>query len=298
MKRNIFSVTIAGLLISFSALKGQAQDKYNQAILWKVWKTDSLKPSYILGSCHILDTSRIFFPIDSLRMLVDQVRNICIEVEGATNDASVRKFIVHVYAGDTAPSLKTALGKQYYRQLKKLLKRQGARIPGFILKKINPLFLYYHISIQDLVQGKSGNLFSMDLYYELYAKSRAYTVHSVETVDEQIKMLYPPEIGYDSAIVMLKEEIDSVQHGRPSQIFSYYVSQHIPWDSTDWDTSHQDLLSMRNIKMANKVDTMMDIMPVFVIFGAAHLPFEGGVLDLLVKKGYTVVPMKISMRWK
>ncbi|MGK6351612.1 TraB/GumN family protein [Parapedobacter sp. DT-150] len=43
----------------------------------------------------------------------------------------------------------------------------------------------------------------------------------------------------------------------------------------------------RNKKMADGIDEIMQSKPVFVVIGAAHLPYEHGVLSLLEDRGYT-----------
>src|SRR5690606_29823571 len=54
----------------------------------------------------------------------------------------------------------------------------------------------------------------------------------------------------------------------------------------------------RNQKMANGIDKIMKDKPVFVIIGAAHLPYEHGVLNLLHQKGYTIKPYPIKVSKK
>ena len=50
----------------------------------------------------------------------------------------------------------------------------------------------------------------------------------------------------------------------------------------------ENMLHIRNMNMANSLDSIMSLGKVFAGIGAAHLPGEKGVIDLLQKKGYTV----------
>jgi uncharacterized protein YbaP (TraB family) len=49
-----------------------------------------------------------------------------------------------------------------------------------------------------------------------------------------------------------------------------------------------NMLYARNRNWMLKLPDMMKAMPVFIAVGAGHLPGEGGLIDLLRKKGYTV----------
>ncbi len=53
----------------------------------------------------------------------------------------------------------------------------------------------------------------------------------------------------------------------------------------------KNMLYIRNANMAQRLDSVMRKGKVFAGIGAAHLPGEQGVIDLLRKKGYTVKPL-------
>lgn len=53
----------------------------------------------------------------------------------------------------------------------------------------------------------------------------------------------------------------------------------------------ENMLHIRNHNMAKSLDSVMQLGKVFAGIGAAHLPGENGVIDLLQKKGYTVKPL-------
>ncbi len=53
----------------------------------------------------------------------------------------------------------------------------------------------------------------------------------------------------------------------------------------------KNMLHIRNVNMAERLDSTMRKGKVFAGIGAAHLPGDEGVIELLRKKGYTVVPL-------
>jgi uncharacterized protein YbaP (TraB family) len=55
--------------------------------------------------------------------------------------------------------------------------------------------------------------------------------------------------------------------------------------------SHNILITERNVTMANSIDSIAKTGSLFAAVGAAHLAGKEGVLQLLIKKGYTVKPI-------
>ncbi|RYY18790.1 MAG: TraB/GumN family protein [Chitinophagaceae bacterium] len=51
------------------------------------------------------------------------------------------------------------------------------------------------------------------------------------------------------------------------------------------------LLIRRNIKMARRIDSLVNIRTMFLAIGAAHLPGDSGVIDLLTRRGFKVEPV-------
>ena len=84
-----------------------------------------------------------------------------------------------------------------------------------------------------------------------------------------------------------------------------------PWGYALWELIQQDLdrlselskessnylnrsfLEDRNLDWIPKIENMMKDKVVFVAVGAAHLAGQEGVIELLIKKGYHVLPIKL-----
>lgn len=58
----------------------------------------------------------------------------------------------------------------------------------------------------------------------------------------------------------------------------------------------EKFLYKRNILQAVAIDSIIKITSLFAGIGAAHLPGERGVIELLRQKGYTVRPIPMSKR--
>ncbi|MFB2120984.1 TraB/GumN family protein [Parapedobacter sp. 2B3] len=64
------------------------------------------------------------------------------------------------------------------------------------------------------------------------------------------------------------------------------------------DVYKDSIMVMRNRNMALKADSMMHDHTIFLMVGAAHLPFPTGVLHLLQEKGYKVRPVETVVALK
>jgi uncharacterized protein YbaP (TraB family) len=97
---------------------------------------------------------------------------------------------------------------------------------------------------------------------------------------------------FEESIESLKYCIDDFYSKDSTDMIKKYINQELDILKPEMYTN--SLMIKRNTKMANGIDAIMQKHPVFVIIGAAHLPYENGVLNLLTKKGYTVKPFLIK----
>jgi hypothetical protein len=58
------------------------------------------------------------------------------------------------------------------------------------------------------------------------------------------------------------------------------------------DKFYNAVVTERNLRMADRIAGYIQQQPVFVAIGALHLPKQGGVIELLRQKGYTVTPVR------
>lgn len=283
------------LIMACAAARGQSPT-FTNAIFWKIQKSDSAQPSYILGSCHILDTSKVRFPIDTLCQLIRETGSLCIEIKDMNSQVNQEEYMKYFMVQEPGRKLKEALGKSYYRQLKRKLRRAGNSYPGFLLNRFNPLVFSYVLSISEFSGGAGAKPFYMDLYFEDHARKRYCSISGLETAEQQMGWLFP-DISYDSSISILKSVLDVNPHDSAgTQILDDYLNQEIHWDDADTILGPATSVhKQRNLGMARGIDSLIQIRPVFVIIGAAHLPYEDGVLSLLWEKGYVLTPVRLRI---
>ena len=53
------------------------------------------------------------------------------------------------------------------------------------------------------------------------------------------------------------------------------------------------MVTSRNVRMADRIAGFIKKKPTFIAIGAMHLPGDGGVIDLLRKKGFKVEAVRL-----
>jgi uncharacterized protein YbaP (TraB family) len=216
-------------------------------------------------------------------------------------------------------TLEMLLPKEEYEVVhKKMTDKMGMMATA--MERIKPIFVSVMLGEDDLNAGeedknsKKGdskqNPFAMfdsknkkqplDLYLQEKAKAKGKEVVGLETVEEQMaafntitlkeqaKMLYETVVsnnkdgGKDSKNSMqamldlyYRQEIDSLYN---------LTNQSLSVSSND------KLLIDRNFNMTNRMEKIMKEKSVFVAVGAAHLAGKAGLIELLRKRGYKVIP--------
>jgi uncharacterized protein YbaP (TraB family) len=139
----------------------------------------------------------------------------------------------------------------------------------------------------------------MDLYFYKNAKKEKKKVIGIETVDEQIAALHT--LNYQEQAELLIQSIDEIKKGpknSDADLMKYYIAQNL--DSLYAMSDEQQMppklykamITDRNINMADRIAVFIQKQPTFIAVGAMHLPGDGGVIALLRKKGYMVIPWR------
>lgn len=124
------------------------------------------------------------------------------------------------------------------------------------------------------------------------------TFEALETLDFQFQIF--ESISIEEQIEMMFEEKN--KNINPVEIYNkmltFYKEQNL--DSLLKMTLEDDLmkkledkaLTGRNKDWIPKIEKIVNDKPAFIAVGAAHLPGETGVINLLREQGYTVNPLK------
>ncbi len=279
------------LLLS-SLLTARAQ--YN-SLFWKITGNGIKHPSYIYGTMHTAD-ARVFAFGDSVLPYFAQTKAYAMELDPKQGfDMSI---ITKLMMG-RGYSLKTMLPAKEYALLDSLVKKQIGYSVG-VFDNVAPVFTMTIIEAGAMELSDSsieGNKEVLDLYFYKLAKQKKKKIIGIETVDEQLSALN--SLSYQEQADLLLKELQSMQDSKEMpDVLQYYLDQNLDSLATnDADAMmpekfYKALVTVRNVRMADRIADFIQKQSVFVAVGALHLPKADGVIALLRQKGFTVEPIK------
>lgn len=288
------------IFIGLFSCKAQKSD-YDNSVLWEIKKSGSNNLSYILGTIHVLDTTQINFPIETLKTLLDKCGNLCIEIiPGQVNE--LKEINKYLYLKDEDLKISNRLEKEYYDNLMQIADSSDYFLKRFkpYLDSMRPTILSTYIEAErELI--KTQNFVSVNYRPESdlfnYANKKGYKTIPLETGQQQIDWTVRLDLSFEKSLELLKKSIDKYNDNDSGiDIFQKYSEQDLALYPPD--VFSDSIMILRNTGIAEKIDSMMNIKSLFVAIGAAHLPYENGVLNLLEQKGYIIKPYKIDLKNK
>lgn len=283
---------IATLLAFCSFFSSSAQSNYPSTLLWRITGKHLKKPCYLYGTMHLRD-KRLFNFGDSLYQSLENTEGLAIEIDfkeymdsmflkGITRaqDEKLAKERVHIdqKLDKSSDSLFKALGLDQ----KNLTKKELKKLRDYRINKF-------------LQQGEMQTI--VDGYLVGLALRQKKWVGGIEDVADQLNLV--DEIGGELTVdKVLQKETDL--RASIEQMIKMYTDQDLTGinktiNSYDSRTKNA-LLIRRNIKMARRMDSLSAIRTMFFAVGAAHLPGDSGVINLLRKNGFTVEPVFSSQK--
>ena len=183
-----------------------------------------------------------------------------------------------------------------YQKVKSYFNNQGTILPFSMLERFKPLLISSLIEENGL-DCKLTN--GMELVILTEAHSRSKKINGLETAAFQAGLF--DSIPYEQQARDLVNYIDSLDFYKKmtSELVATYKNQDL--DKIDSLTRTGDasignnlnlLLYDRNRKWADSLEHILPGHSVLLAVGAAHLPGENGLINLLRKKGFELTPIK------
>ncbi len=268
------------------------QEEY-QSLFWKISGNGLEKPSYLYGTMHVQD-QRIFNFKDGVMKAFNEAEIYAMELNmDSINPLELQKKLVM----DSTHSLKTLLSKDEYILVEDYF-RDSLKQPLFLFNKMQPLFTTQLVTAKDLGTEQKE---ALDIYFFNKAKKQDKVTIGLETMEEQVDAF--SSIPYHKQAEGLVEAVkkgmtlDTTETSM-DDLVEYYVKEdldkllEISTESEDdpevSKIFNETFLIDRNQKMANRSIQYLTKGSTFIAIGAAHLPGDQGVIQLLRGKGYTV----------
>lgn len=268
------------------------------ALLWKISGKDLPTPSYLYGTIHIIGKDD-FFMTDSTRAFLDRARLVTFEInmEDMMSLPAQLSLMMKSFMGD-GKSLKDLITEEEYTLVKNHFDKMG--LPLFLFERMKPMFLTVFAGMDMSPDAMStGEMVSYEMKILDIARAQNKEIGGLETAEYQMSMF--DSIPYETQARMLVESIRSTGTGSEEfdEMLNLYKNQDINGMITMMRADEEGiggyedmLLVTRNKNWIPVMGEMMMKQPTFFAVGAGHLGGEMGVVALLRKEGYTVVPVR------
>ena len=283
----------------------------NAQLLYKISGNGLNTPSYIVGTYHLAPASYVD-SIPGARVALETAEQVCGEL--SMDEMSSLEGTQKVMAAMMLPdgqSLKDVLSEEEFAKLDAFMADVmgvGLSNPmvGAQLGKMTPMAIATQLQLlqyMKMTPGFNPNAL-IDSYFQTEASKNGKPVIGFETMDFQISVLYKGR-SIERQKVQLMCMIDNREYElmMMKTLTEAYFAQDIAkllevteeklgnkCDSTPEED--EALIYGRNADWAEKIPAIMGDKSTLFVVGAAHLPGERGVLELLKKKGYAVEAVK------
>ena len=263
------------------------------SLLWEISGNGLKKPSYLYGTVHSFD-DRAFRFSKLAESYIAKCNAFGMEINmdklGDVDIFSMMKYLT--MPGDT--TLDMLMSTEQYAKLDKFVS-DSMHVSLAMFKTIKPMFLMGMQEDMTMAQDSSDFL---DEYLMKKAQSNKKEIIGIETIEEQIQALDLIPLKEQARMILELVEPDTTKAPESSEdlvdiyargdldaIYSFYKKEDLS------NIFNAALITNRNHRMADRIDSIMQKKTLFTAVGALHLPGDEGVINLLKKKGYTLTPI-------
>lgn len=280
------SIIVCAFIISFSMVSAQKNQTKENSVLWKIEHKDLEKPSYLLGTLHLM-CAEDFKLTDKVVHVLEKTEALVLEVN--MSDPEEMKAI-QAMMGEQK-KISEELSEKEFNELDKLV----TSITQTPLKNFDS---YGLTGVQFFLINKMlpcSDVKYMEMELQKVATKNGITIGALEKVAEQMNYV---KKGFTTAFTYKQLMLFESYKKDFNAAIEAYVKEDID-TATDLITKEDYMDAnakkyvqiIRNKNWVAKMPKMMaDNSNVFAV-GTAHLVGEEGIIDLLREKGYTVSPV-------
>lgn len=302
MKR-ILLLLSAIILVAVTNAQIKIKDKKYPSLLWEISGKGMTRPSYLIGTMHVSSKMAFHLP-DSFYIALRSAKVVALETNPETWQDDMNKYDVSGggfsfgadYSGyQSSPNdflhISTLKFYKYEKKIEKALYSSPSVINNLLYR----------------TYGNDASDFEEDTYLDMYiyqcGKRLGKKVSGVEDYGESMRLMV--EAYKDAAKDKSKKQrsYDGAEDYSGTKLQEAYRNGNLDLlDSINKYNStsaafDEKFLYRRNEIQANSIDSIMKSgSSLFVGVGAAHLPGDRGVIELLRKKGYKLRPVKMGER--
>jgi len=297
MNLQIRAVITAILLVAHSQ-PASAQTAAEHSVFWEVSGHGLAQPSYLFGTFHLIGKSHI----DTLTNVLDKFnQSTALTGEVILDSTAFKKVMTASMLRGT--TLEQVLGEDLFRRTSAWLQE----IAGYDLHRlngVNPITVQVYLMM--LLQQKYSPASNpaaetaMDQYFQQMARERGMTLAGLETIEEQIHVVYD-QLSYARQAELLAAYVTERDkaYDRLSAMNRAYATGDLPAlermiHDENYSPAELDvMLYNRNQNWMRQLPTLFQQHRAFVAVGAMHLTGSQGLIALLRQQGYQLRPLPL-----
>lgn len=267
-------------------------NKDDNTLLWQISGNGLQKPSYLFGTFHLMCKDDIQFS-DQLKTALANSTTMYMELDMDDPGLMLRGMMLMTMKG--GKKLADFYSKEEYQKIETFFK-DSISAPLSFLQTMKPFMLlallYPKMMPCKTVSGVEEELMKL-------AKVQKKDIKGLETMELQAAVF--DSIPYEEQAKELLKSIDSMELNKKNfdTMMMVYKSQRLSAFEALFSKSefgmqdHEDiLLNKRNLNWVEQLGIILKKENVFIAVGAGHLVGENGLITLLRKKGYKVLPLQ------
>lgn len=277
--------------------KTQAAE-WRNSLLWEISGNGLKEPSYLYGTFHLLNHSYLN-TVPEVMEHFNTARSVVVETE--IDSSKMLQLSTKMVMPDN--KLSALLSKEDYD----LVHEEVSKSFGFDLRmadQMKPMTVMLMLSMAEYQKAEVLQQYKgepLDAYFARYGRQQGKKLITLETMERQFDLLYNHYSVAEQAgqLVQFIKQKDKAQE-MSNRLTQLYFEKDLTgmWALTEEYnklTGGGDLAYMtddRNIDWMTKLPAIMKEQSTFIAVGAAHLPGQNGLLQLLQRAGYTVKPLQ------
>ena len=290
LKKNYMKKSINTLLFLLITIGSLAQPPKEKALLWKISGNGLKQSSYLYGTIHIMCPDQI--KVDSaLKQSFASTKQLYLEIN--TSDPEMMSKAMNGMMMPEGESLEKLVSKAEYDSMSQIFQDKSG-MPMMLMAKAKPILLMSAAYPSLLGCAPEG----WETKFQVMAKESKLPIKGLETIEYQLSVF--DSIPYKTQAAMLKDFLYNLDSTKKSfdEMLTIYLEKNINalYEMTvkdpDFCNYEALMLNNRNNNWITVMSAAAKDKPTFFAVGAAHLGGDKGVISLLRKQGFEVVPVK------
>ncbi len=271
----------------------EADTTNSNSLLWEIRGKEFKQPSYLYGTIHLIP-KKDFIMSDLVKNRFAQTRQLALEID-MDNPMAMFGALTGMFMDDGI-TLKDLLNEKDYERLDTYFKEEMGMGGLAILGRMKPILLSSMMTDKD---AESEEVTSYEQVFMTMAKKQKMPIKGLETAAYQMSVL--DSIPYEDQAQMLVDALDGKDNGEDmfATMVELYKAQDLQGlqkivaeESEGTENFNSALLDTRNKNWIPVITKMGNAKASFFAVGAAHLPGDIGVIELLRQEGYTMTPLR------